>query len=99
MMECQKVLFQVDLLTMFFPQKKCMKNLKIIFLFFVITCVSSKVHFAEDSTSVQLPEEVQEFNENLFSFTRLCFTRQRKHSSNYILEIYLQISTHRLRRQ
>ena len=45
-----------------------MKMLKYWCLFFIITLFTSKIHYAEDSTFVHLPEEVKEFNENIAGF-------------------------------
>ncbi len=45
-----------------------MKMLKYWCLFFIITLFTSKIHYAEDSTLVALPEEFNEFTENISSF-------------------------------
>ena len=45
-----------------------MKMLNIGVCFFIITLFTSKIHYAEDSTSVHLSEEVNVFIENIASF-------------------------------
>jgi hypothetical protein len=45
-----------------------MKMLKYWCLFFIITLFTSKIHYAEDSTSVHLSEEVNVFIENIAGF-------------------------------
>lgn len=45
-----------------------MKMLNISVCFFIITLFTSKIHYAEDSTLVALPEEVNVFIENISGF-------------------------------
>ena len=62
-----------------------MKMLKYWCLIFIITLFTSKIHYAEDSTFVHLPEEINVFIENISNFL--------SKGDIYLIEKYINPST------